>query len=196
MIGKIFITSSGYDPERGKHVKDPYLGPTPSLGICHGDIRRTVAPGDWIFVISGKLRADLNQYIIGGFEVDRRVHAKDAYSLFPERRLRKLEDGQIDGNIIVDEHGAQHPLDAHKGFERRQDNYIVGKNPIAMEFPGEIARARAETLERLSMILGKAARSPVLLIGRGAKNLSAQQVAELVEWLREIKAEEQQRRAG
>ena len=26
MIGKIFITSSGYDPQLGKHVKDPYLG--------------------------------------------------------------------------------------------------------------------------------------------------------------------------
>jgi hypothetical protein len=28
MIGKIFITRSGYDPQLGKHVKDPYLGAT------------------------------------------------------------------------------------------------------------------------------------------------------------------------
>jgi hypothetical protein len=27
MIGKIFITSKGYDPQLGKHVSDPYLGP-------------------------------------------------------------------------------------------------------------------------------------------------------------------------
>ena len=25
MVGKIFITRSGYDPQLGKHVKDPYL---------------------------------------------------------------------------------------------------------------------------------------------------------------------------
>ena len=31
MIGKIFVTSSGYDPEKGKDVKDPDLGPNPSL---------------------------------------------------------------------------------------------------------------------------------------------------------------------
>jgi hypothetical protein len=31
MIGKIFITRSGYDPQLGKHVKDPYLGPCPTL---------------------------------------------------------------------------------------------------------------------------------------------------------------------
>ena len=38
MIGKIFITSSGYDPQLGKHVKDPYLGPNASLGACRPDI--------------------------------------------------------------------------------------------------------------------------------------------------------------
>jgi hypothetical protein len=32
MIGKIFITRSGYDPQLGKHVKDPYLGANPTLG--------------------------------------------------------------------------------------------------------------------------------------------------------------------
>jgi hypothetical protein len=34
MVGKIFITRSGYDPQLGKHVKDPYLGPCPTLGAC------------------------------------------------------------------------------------------------------------------------------------------------------------------
>ena len=33
MIGKIFITSSGYDPEKGKHVKDPYLATLQVLGL-------------------------------------------------------------------------------------------------------------------------------------------------------------------
>ena len=31
MVGKIFITRSGYDPQVGKHIKDPYLGPRPTL---------------------------------------------------------------------------------------------------------------------------------------------------------------------
>ena len=32
MIGKIFVTGSGCDPVKGKHRKDPYLGPKPSRG--------------------------------------------------------------------------------------------------------------------------------------------------------------------
>lgn len=40
MIGKIFITRSGYDPQLGKHVKDPYLGDCPTLGACRPDIRK------------------------------------------------------------------------------------------------------------------------------------------------------------
>ena len=39
MKAKIFVTSSGYDPDKGKHVKDPYLGPRPTLGACRPDIR-------------------------------------------------------------------------------------------------------------------------------------------------------------
>ena len=34
MVGKIFITRQGYDARLGKHVKDPYLGPNPTLGAC------------------------------------------------------------------------------------------------------------------------------------------------------------------
>ena len=34
MAGKIIITRTGYDPEFGKHIKDPYLGPNPSLGAA------------------------------------------------------------------------------------------------------------------------------------------------------------------
>ena len=68
MIGKIFITSSGYDPQLGRHVKDPYLGPNASLGACRPDFRRQVNKGDHIFVISGKL-PNVRQFVMGGFEV-------------------------------------------------------------------------------------------------------------------------------
>ncbi|MEO7423800.1 MAG: hypothetical protein ABI036_01360, partial [Fibrobacteria bacterium] len=66
MIGKIFITRQGYDPQLGKHVKDPYLGETPSLGACRPDIGRTVKEGDHIFTISGKIKG-ASQFVMGGF---------------------------------------------------------------------------------------------------------------------------------
>lgn len=50
MVGKILITSSGYDPHLGKHVKDPHLGPCPTLGACRPDVRRKLEIGDHIFV--------------------------------------------------------------------------------------------------------------------------------------------------
>ena len=47
MIGKIFITSSGYDPDSGKLVKDPFLDGTPSLGACRPNMRRSLKLGDY-----------------------------------------------------------------------------------------------------------------------------------------------------
>ena len=78
MIGKIFITSSGYDPQLGKHVKDPYLGPNASLGACRPDIRRQVGGGDHIFVISGKL-PNVRQFVMGGVEVVQKIDTQQAY---------------------------------------------------------------------------------------------------------------------
>ncbi len=48
MVGKIFITRSGYDPQLGKHAKDPYLGPNPTLGACRPDVRKQLTRGDHI----------------------------------------------------------------------------------------------------------------------------------------------------
>src|SRR6266436_690302 len=112
MIGKIFITSTGYDPQLGKHVKDPYLGENPSLGACRPDFRRQVKERDHLFVISGKL-PNVRQYVMGGFEVVQKIDAQEAYQRFPEQRLRLRQDGQLTGNIIVDANGEQHELDNH-----------------------------------------------------------------------------------
>ena len=68
MVGKIFITRSGYDPQLGKHVKDPYLGPNPTLGACRPDVRKQLQQGDHIFVVSGKIPV-APQYVMGGFEI-------------------------------------------------------------------------------------------------------------------------------
>jgi hypothetical protein len=74
MVGKIFITRSGYDSQLlGKHVKDPYLGPRPTLGACRPDIRKHLSKGDHIFVISGKV-ADVGQFVMGGFEIESKIN--------------------------------------------------------------------------------------------------------------------------
>ena len=77
MVGKIFITRTGYDPEYGNHIKDPFLEGEPSLGACRPDIgqRRTLKEGDHVFtgveIITGKLPKfpTINQYVMCGFEV-------------------------------------------------------------------------------------------------------------------------------
>lgn len=185
--GYTFITRTGYDPEKGKLIKDPYLGDIPTLGACMTNIRRQVVPGDHIFVISGKIPG-LPQYIVGGFEVAEKINALAAYRRFPELRLRKLDDGQLMGNIIVDAQGNQHPLDNHSSFERRIANYIVGRNPIALTAPHEIAQGREETLAVLKSILRRSGPSPIKIVGRGGSRLDYKQVLELRDWLLSVKS--------
>jgi len=91
MVGKIFITRSGYDPQLGKHVKDPYLGPCPTLGACRPDVRKQLTQGDHIFVISGKIPV-APQYVMAGFEVAAKIDALTAFQQFPEQRLHRLPD--------------------------------------------------------------------------------------------------------
>lgn len=186
MIGKIFVTSTGYDPEAGKHVKDPYLGATPTLGACRPDIRRKVTSGDHIFVVSGKLR-NANQYVIGGFEVAEKIHACEAYERFPELRLRKTEDGQVTGNVIVDSFGDPHELDHHGStFQSRLENYVVGINPIAFETPQEVFAARDQTLEILREIFDVRGESIRDVMGR-CRNMNEVQVQKLRDWFDRIR---------
>lgn len=186
MIGKIFITRHGYDPQKGKHVKDPYLGKIPSIGACRTDIRRVLNPGDHLFVISGKI-PQAGQFVIGGFEVDRKIPAIQAYHEFPDQRLHLLPDGQRAGNVIVNHQGMQHELDDHDNFDRRVQNYIIGKNPILLESDEEISRGRGETMEALCEILKKNAKTPFELIGRSARNLNENQIIQLRDWLSGLK---------
>ena len=186
MVGKIFITRTGYDPQLGKHVKDPYLGPVPTLGACRPDIRRQMSEGDHIFVISGKV-PDAQQFVMGGFEIDAKINATEAYGRFPQHRLRRRADGQLTGNIIVDVHGEQHALDDHPSFSSRIKNYLLGKNPIVLETSPEIAQGRAETLEIIQEILGKKGTSPIQVVGRWGSDLTEAQVLHLREWLARIR---------
>lgn len=188
MIGKIFITSSGYDPQLGKHVKDPYLGPNASLGACRPDFRRQVKEGDHLFVISGKL-PNVRQYVVGGFEVEKKISAQDAYQLFPDQRLRVRNDGQLTGNIVVDATGGQHELDKHDpaSFAKRVANYVVGMNCIALEKPEEIALGREQTLDVLRELFKKNGETPWDIVGHYGSQMTEEQVRQLREWLLSLK---------
>lgn len=186
MVGKIFITRSGYDPQLGKHIKDPYLGPRPSLGACRPDIRRLLKEGDHIFVISGRI-PEANQFVMGGFEIESKVDAREAYRLFPEQRLHLRDDGQLDGNIIIDSSGAQHTLDNHSSFNRRIRNYVIGRNVISLVTPEEIAQGRDQTLDALCEVFEMKARSPIEVVTRFGKKMNERQVLQLRDWLARIK---------
>jgi hypothetical protein len=177
MIGKMMVTRSGYDPEKGKHVKDPYLGPTPTLGACRHDIRARLQKGDQIFFVSGKVR-NVNQFVMGGFEIAEKISAVEAFQRFPEQQLREREDGQLDGNVIVDADGKQHQLDRHNKFDQRIENYLVGTNLIVLSTPAEIAEARLQTLEILQDVFQKKGESVREIIGR-CSNLTDKQIEKL-----------------
>ena len=195
MGAKIFITSSGYDPEKGKHVKDPYLGENPTMGACHPDIRSALKPGEYLFVVSGKVPG-IDQYIIGGFQVAEKISAVDAYLRYPMQRLRLRTDGQLTGNIIVDASGHQHYLDNHSKFNKRVDNYVVGYNPIRFDTEVEIARARWGTMNILRRLFKKNGDKPFDIIGRGYRNLNDQQLTELLNWADRCKRPDVQRKSN
>jgi hypothetical protein len=194
MIGKIFVTGSGCDPVRGKHIKDPYLGPQPSLGACRPDIRRQLKKCDHIFVVSGKVRG-FSQVVLGGFEVAEKISVIDAYERFPEQRLRLLPNGEVTGNVIASADGRQHALDHHaKGtFNRRIENYLVGTNPISLLTPEEIEEGRLLTLEILQEVFEKKGNSVREIMGRN-RNMTETQVYKLRILLDEVKASARQPR--
>lgn len=185
MIGKIFVTSTGYDPDAGKHVKDPYLGATPTLGACRPDIRRKIQKGDHIFVVSGKI-PNIPQYVIGGFEVKEKIHAREAYERFPELRLGLTEAGEVTGNVICDGNGDPHELDHHSKFHDRLDNYIVGTNPIVYETPLQVFEARNQTLEFLKQLFDVPGTSIRDVMGRH-RNMNEAQVKKIRDWFDRVR---------
>ena len=188
--GLMLITSSGYDPEKGKHVKDPYLGKTPTFGGCMPNVRKQAQLGDSIFVVSGKIPG-YSQYVIGGFDVAEKIHANEAYQRFPEHHLMRRTDHELTGNIIVDGTGEQHFLDNHKNYESRLENYIVGENPIVLSESAEIAKGREGTLDMLKLLFNKDGIMPRNIIGR-MRHLDEEQVKKLKAWLLSLKAPDTQ----
>lgn len=124
---------------------------------------------------------------MGGFEIEAKIDAREAYQLFPEQRLYRRNDGQLDGNIIIDASGNQHELDDHNSFNSRIKNYVVGTNLIAISRMEEIEEGRKQTLEALSDILQRKGASPFAIVGRYGTTLNEKQILQLREWLLSLK---------
>jgi hypothetical protein len=185
MKGYIYTMYRGADPGRGWKMTDPIFGKVPTLGACMTNIRRAVVPGDYIFAISGRTKG-VAQYIVGGFEVREKIDALVAFHRFPQNRMQNSEDGTPTGNIIVDSEGRHSPLDSHSNFERRIENYIVGRIPLYLERSKEIDRARENTLSFLADEFGQSGDNIGQIIGRW-RRLNSNQVANIIEFLQSMK---------
>jgi len=187
--GYIYISGTGTDPGARRNMNDPLLfSRTPTLGACMPNIRRLVLPGDFVFVVSGKVPA-IQQYVVGGMEVAEKIDALAAYERFPKNRLQTGADGLLEGNVIIDAEGNQHALDRHdpNTFEDRINNFIVGANPVTLETDREVAMGRDKTLPKLSELLGKRGNRVIDVMSRWAK-LDEAQVHDMLSWLQGIKA--------
>jgi hypothetical protein len=185
--GYVYTMFKGADPGEGWEMTDPIFGKgkKPTMGACRPDIRKQVKPGDQIFVVSGRV-AGAQQYVVGGFAVEQKITQLAAYTQFPENRQHASSDGKPLGNVIVLEDGSQNPIDYHTNFENRVDNYIIGQDPIVLETPAEIRRARAETLTVLKGIFNRDGDTVFKIIGRG-RRLNEDQVEQMRRWLSGIK---------
>jgi len=123
--------------------------------------------------------------VIGSFEVAEKINALAAFRRFPEYRLKPHENGQVVGNIIVDSRGNHHPLDEHKNFENRIENYIVGRNPLVLQTPAQFKAAKEETIDLLSDVFERNGRRVFDIIGRYRK-MDETQVEQMRMWLKRL----------
>jgi hypothetical protein len=188
MKAYIYTMFAGADPGQGWEMNDPIFDNPPTLGACMPQIRRNVEQNDHIFTISGRT-SGVKQYLVGGFQVQEKIDAMLARDRFPQYRQRLKEDGSISGNIIVDSEGKQNKFDYHEGnFQKRIENYIIGKNPIYFTKQKEIEAARGkETMKILREVFKmKGGSIPFDIIGRWRK-MDENQIELLTSWIRDIK---------
>jgi hypothetical protein len=184
MSGYIYTMAAGADPGHGWIMNDPIFGDVPTLGACVPNIRRAVGEGDYIFVVSGRVRNE-KQFVVGGFAVDEKISVMAAYQRFPGNRLQLNEQGQVLGNVIVNGRGEHHPLDEHDNFQQRIQNYIVGRDPVILSTPVQQRAGRQTTVDFLSHLFGKSGPRVFDIIGRHRK-MSDEQVKATVGWLRDL----------
>jgi len=185
MKGYIYTMFAGADPGRGWNMTDPIFSKVPTIGACMPNIRRLVLPGDYVFVISGKTPG-VRQYVVGGLKVAEKINALAAFKRFPEYRLKAVGKDLIAGNIIVGSDGKHSKLDYHKNFEKRIENYIVGRDPVVLESQNEIDLGREQTVPILEQIFKKQGRVVADIVGRW-RRLDESQIEEMLEWLTSVK---------
>ena len=183
MKGYIYRLYAGSDPADGWVFNDPIFGSPPTLGACVPNVRENVQVGDWVFCISGRTKA-YQPFVVGGFRVDEKIDALQAYGRFPQYRLVQNER-QVTGNIIVNERGEHHPLDDHSGFDRRIKNYLVGGESVQLRQAPEIEKGRNETVSVLSRIFRKPANRSFDVVPRW-RRMDSGQVNEMKDWLRSL----------
>lgn len=181
MKGYIYKLYKDADPATGWIFNDPIFGDPPTLGACVPNVRRNVEIGDWVFCVSGRVQ-NFQPYIVGGFQIAEKITALQAYSRFPENRLKRAENGQVIGNVIVDDSGNQHTLDNHSNFKNRLENYLVGHNSNFIRKPESIKRAREESLGVLSKIYQKPSNRMSDVLARWRK-LDEPQISQMNQWL-------------
>ena len=184
MKGYIYRLYAGADPVRGWVFNDPIFGQPPTLGACVPNVRRSVERGDWVFCISGRVQSH-QPYIVGGFQVEEKITALQAFRRYPDYRLARLNNGQVAGNVIVDGHGKHHALDDHQGFEKRVKNYLVGGTSYHVTSPESIERAREETLPVLSRIFEKPGNRSYDIVPRMRK-MDEKQISAMTSWLADL----------
>lgn len=149
-----------------------------------------VSLGGQIFVVSGSMGKNVQQYVIGGLEIKDKLSSQlAAYDKYPEHRLRYDESGQRLGNIIVTADGQHHPDDHHNNFDTRIQNYLVGANPVVLETEREVALGREHSLDILAQVFDRAGATKVReVIGRMRK-LTDDQAGRLREALLQLKSD-------
>ena len=80
-------------------------------------------------------------------------------------------------------------FDYHDAFDRRISDFLVGDDPVTLESEAEIDRGRTETLDKLQELFQRTGDRVFDVIGR-FRRLDERQIAELLGWLRKIKASE------
>ena len=193
MSSYIFV-SPGSDPGMGKALVDPILQPDKkarsTMGTCRPDLRRRVKLGDQIFVISGSMGKNVQQYVIGGLEVQDKLSSQiAAFDQFPENRLRFDESGQRLGNIIVTADGRHHPEDRHDKFERRIQNYLVGRTSVILQTPREIQLGRERSVDILASLFDRPGSTRIQQVIGRMRKLTEEQATRLREELQALKRE-------
>lgn len=156
----------------------------PTWGICRNDLRRRAEKGDYIFFVLPR-NTQHEQCLFAYLRVNEKITHAEAWGR-RELRSKRMGNKMPNGNIIVDKSGGYNRFDggAHRHmFEKVNREYVVG-DPAGSRFltPKEINDLAPGFIAMLRRVFGSSASSPIKIITRYGKTLSARQVDAVVRW--------------